>query len=306
MTRKAVFHDTGAYDEGAGSPLNIGQTVKVFSSSGTVDPATTLHFVGAAVSAPGGGTADITVSGGTASSVSFGTPAPTWGTANAPGTSDYAVRTDATYALFSPTGVPSTQAFGDSASAGTATYAPRLDHKHAMPANPVTKGTAFPGSPSTDDTYYRTNILGGTWFKYDGTRWRSVHTFEMTLPVVDAAMSAGISVTTNNICRTVVPWQGTYGFYALTCHIHTIVLTTNDGTKNWTVTLFEVDSSGATVASNTASTSADTAGTHVYHTIARNAVVSSTVVYFQLGVTKVSTPGNIFVDAVLSGQLIAT
>lgn len=32
---------------------------------------------------------------------------------------------------------PSTQAFGDAAAAGSNTHAARVDHKHAMPANPV-------------------------------------------------------------------------------------------------------------------------------------------------------------------------
>jgi len=38
------------------------------------------------------------------------------------------------------TGTPSTQAFGDAAALGSGTSAAPLDHKHAMPANPVTGG----------------------------------------------------------------------------------------------------------------------------------------------------------------------
>ncbi len=82
--------------------------------------------------------------GGGTSSVSFGTPAPTWSTADAIGSSGKAMQSDATLALFN-VAVPVTQAFGDSASAGTVAFAPRLDHKHAMPANPLIET----GGPTT-------------------------------------------------------------------------------------------------------------------------------------------------------------
>jgi hypothetical protein len=45
-------------------------------------------------------------------------------------------------ALFDAT-VPSTQAFGDAAAAGSAVVAARRDHKHAMPATPTVEGTAI-------------------------------------------------------------------------------------------------------------------------------------------------------------------
>ncbi len=93
MTRRALFNDSGVFDDGNG-------TVSAFP-------------------------------------VAYGTPAPTWSTVDAIGSSGKAMQSDATLALFN-VAVPATQAFGDSASAGTSAFAPRLDHKHAMPATPVT------------------------------------------------------------------------------------------------------------------------------------------------------------------------
>jgi len=41
-----------------------------------------------------------------------------------------------------------------------------------------TKGTTFPGGPTTNDEYYRTDVRGGTLFFYDGTRWVSDQIFK--------------------------------------------------------------------------------------------------------------------------------
>jgi hypothetical protein len=61
-----------------------------------------------------------------------GTPTLTLGTSSAAGSAATFVRTDASILAFDAT-APSTQAFGDAASAGTASVAARRDHKHAMP-----------------------------------------------------------------------------------------------------------------------------------------------------------------------------
>lgn len=63
---------------------------------------------------------------------SSGTPAVTLGTTNAIGNSGTFINSNATIAVFDTTS-PSTQAFGDTASVGSATVAARRDHKHAMP-----------------------------------------------------------------------------------------------------------------------------------------------------------------------------
>jgi hypothetical protein len=63
-----------------------------------------------------------------------------YGTATAAGAAATAVRTDATLAIFDAT-APVTQAFGDAATVGAAAFAARRDHKHGMPANPVTYAT---------------------------------------------------------------------------------------------------------------------------------------------------------------------
>jgi hypothetical protein len=67
------------------------------------------------------------------SASSFATPAIVLGSAAAAGAASTVSRSDGTIAAFDAT-APSTQAFGDAAAVGTAAFAARRDHKHAMPA----------------------------------------------------------------------------------------------------------------------------------------------------------------------------
>ena len=68
-----------------------------------------------------------------------GTPAVTLGTTNSTGAAATHLATDATIAVFDAT-VPTTQGFGDAAAVGSAAFAARRDHKHAMPAAPTLGG----------------------------------------------------------------------------------------------------------------------------------------------------------------------
>ncbi len=76
--------------------------------------------------------------------VRLATPAIVLGSAAAAGSSGQVIQSDSTIVAFDAT-VPSTQAFSDAAAVGTAAFAARRDHKHAMPADPFT-GAAAGGS----------------------------------------------------------------------------------------------------------------------------------------------------------------
>ena len=76
------------------------------------------------------------VSGTNTGDQTGGTPSLTLGTTNTAGSSTNFIRRDDTILAFDVT-VPSTQAFGDSAAAGSASVAARRDHKHAMMAAPT-------------------------------------------------------------------------------------------------------------------------------------------------------------------------
>lgn len=138
------FVESGAGAAGTATRASPVDHVHPAASGATLGTATPL--VESGVGTPGTATAGShedhvhPASGG----ASFGTPTVTFGTASLAGTALTALRTDATLAAFGAA-VPVTQAFSDSAAAGTAAFAARIDHRHGMPANPG-GGTASGGA----------------------------------------------------------------------------------------------------------------------------------------------------------------
>ncbi len=61
----------------------------------------------------------------------------------------------------------------------TADAAEATGMKWAAPAAAPSEGTSFPGSPTTDLRYYRTDH--DMWFRFDGTRWLSETLYRATL-----------------------------------------------------------------------------------------------------------------------------
>lgn len=57
---------------------------------------------------------------------------------------------------------PSTQAFGDTAAAGTSLKAARIDHKHAMPAAPTNATTVTAANEATDQTCFPVFVTAAT------------------------------------------------------------------------------------------------------------------------------------------------
>jgi hypothetical protein len=77
------------------------------------------------------------------------------------------------------------------------------------------------------------------------------------------------------------------------------VITTNDGTKYWTLELHKYGAGDTTIATRSTGTVPDTAGTHYSKKVSIAAVVDvSTDVSFYWATTKTSTPGTL--DATLA------
>ena len=130
-----------------------------------------------------------------------GTPALTFGTANAAGAASTFVRTDATLAAFDAT-VPTSSALGDAAAAGTAGVAARRDHLHgresfATPA--LSFGTANAAGSAT------------TPIRSDAT----LAIFDTTVPVTqasaDAAATGSAAVAARRDHKHGMPVIGTSG-----------------------------------------------------------------------------------------------
>jgi hypothetical protein len=124
----AVTRGQYAFSDGAG----------MATSSATLGSGAFGRFQGSASS----GDATLVLFGAVSfagAAASYGAPALTLSTSNAAGAASTGIRTDATVAIFDAT-VPVTQAFSDAAATGSAAIAARRDHKHGMPANPVSGG----------------------------------------------------------------------------------------------------------------------------------------------------------------------
>jgi hypothetical protein len=173
---RAADFDTGAEVLGATIPVvagtaNAGTSWRVTNTTAPTIDTDAITF--AQFDAPGGGgaptTADYlvgTAQGGLSAEIVVGTsPGGELGGTWASPTVD-ATHAGGTHLTLGTS--PSTQAFGDAAAGGAATDAAKTDHKHAMPANPVTAHEAA-GDPHTgyrlesaDHSHASTGLQGGT------------------------------------------------------------------------------------------------------------------------------------------------
>jgi hypothetical protein len=168
------------------------------------------------------------------------------------------------------------------------------------------EGTSFPGSPSTDDKFYRTdrNLL----YFYDGTRWLTVQQYQIALTPL-SAFPANKSVTTADVISGVPMYSGGYDFWMEDFICTTFVVTTNDGTKFWTVSLKKeaVAGGGATAITNfSTGTAPDTPSQWTNHTVAIDALLGTNIAFLSVDITKTSTPGNIYVmvGSAVIGRLV--
>jgi len=99
--------------------------------------------------------------------------------------------------------------------------------KWAAPAAAPGEGTSFPGSPSTDERWYRTDH--GLWFRYDGTRWLSEQLFRQPMPT-NAVPSYS---TQSNPSR--LAFDDGFDIYLVAWHLTARIGATNDGSDNWEI-----------------------------------------------------------------------
>lgn len=154
-------------------------------------------------------------------------------------------------------------------------------------------GTSNPGSPSTGDRFYRTDL--NLAIVYDGTRWLCQCPHVLPFPqdtavpfsatgsarVAQPGLALGLSIWIEKL------WANTH------------VLTTNDGTRYWTIAL--------TATGTTLSTINNTPSTDVVETANVNASIATSTNVLFANVTRVgSTPGNLYMALGLSYRFIVT
>jgi hypothetical protein len=157
-------------------------------------------------------------------------------------------------------------------------------------------GVAFPTSPATDDTFYRTDL--DLLCFYNGSSWLTVQ--EYMLPLAGETLTP-ISTSGAVIGRVAMrtDYNVVYTRLATTYNVQT----TNNGSNFWTFAINTFD--GAVVALSAPTTAAATAGTwtHVESTPAAT-VYSPMMVY--ASVTKTGAPGSIYAHVTVFYRLKVT
>ena len=158
-------------------------------------------------------------------------------------------------------------------------------------------GTSFPGSPATNDTYYRTDL--NDWYQYDGTRWLSATEYCVPIDVSAADISADPTYLRGVPAAPVA--AGTFRYTRMA--ISLVVRTTHTATKYWNIQLYD-EGIGAIYSTDSwaIKPSADAFGS----SLQVPAVSDSGVGAIAIKLTKTSTPGNLFIRIGLYGRLIAT
>jgi hypothetical protein len=100
----------------------------------------------------------------------------------------------------------------------------------------ISSGTSFPGSPSNNDLFYRTDR--DLLYFYDGTRWLTVAEYDLGVGWVDTA--AALSGT-NTLARW--PVRQDYGMYLTRWNVVTFMTNGTPASNNMTVVLARVNSS---------------------------------------------------------------
>lgn len=166
-------------------------------------------------------------------------------------------------------------------------------------AGGINSGSSFPGSPATNDPFFRTDR--GLLYYYDGTRWVTMQLYTVTC----YHSAAPNPVTTTGVAMALLAVSGTYNLWLVSGTLAAYVTTTNDGSKYWGAVFNKraVNDSATTLV--TISTQGNTPSTWVTADGAIGAVFDlSTHKAIQVDSLKTSTPGNMTYGLFLNYRLI--
>jgi hypothetical protein len=168
------------------------------------------------------------------------------------------------------------------------------------PAAPTPTGTSFPGSPTTNDRFYRTDRA--IEYYWDGTRWLSTQIHYLPISSTDALLP--LTGSKPALCRAVNPWAGLYAIFMLDGVYHSYI----SANMTWTLDIYAVNG-GVTGAIATRSTSGDwvsggSVATHQSFRVANNAVLPVTYDVIQADATLVSGTGSLYCTFGLTYRLI--
>ena len=164
----------------------------------------------------------------------------------------------------------------------------------------ISQGTSFPGSPATNDLFYRTDLH---WLCfYDGTRWLTMEEFAM--PGVQTVVVPFANAGTTSFYY--MPLRSDYRPYLTRWAISTFVISPNNATNYWTVSLSRWTAAAVATSIASFNTASDTAVTMTPHDQVINAPLNAAGVYLSMDATKVVSPGGLYPLMSLYCRLIVT
>lgn len=168
----------------------------------------------------------------------------------------------------------------------------------------VSSGTSNPGSPTTNDLFYRTDL--DYLIVYDGAQWLTVQEFVLS-PMPNIGFAGG--TTANSVFWYMsIPDPTVYQLYLTRWECTTFVSTTNDGTRYWTVDLKSHTAANVTTSRDTFTTQSETPSNFINHSRALNLALPTTAKILSISnpVRTGATPGSILIFGRVYYRLIIT
>lgn len=163
----------------------------------------------------------------------------------------------------------------------------------------ISSGTSFPGSPSDNDLFYRTDR--DKLYFYDGTRWLTVQEFSVEWGWRASQGASGLSSTTT-MAQATVPADDIYLTDLLTT---CFVASASSGTQFWTLDIEKRDAANSPTSIGSVSTVSNTTANWVQEVASLNHLVDgATYPVILLTATKVSTVGTLLFGVDLRYRLV--
>lgn len=163
-----------------------------------------------------------------------------------------------------------------------------------------TSGSSFPGSPSSGDRHYRTDLHGV--YYYDGTRWLSETIYEFNTHVTTTGItSSTLDLTFPMFGNTNALWLEDFRWLYR-------VNTTHSGTQYWAAELHKFDATGPTDTIVSTLTS-DKSTINTYINPAANSIGAEVTAGFEMmyiNLLKTSTPGALLYSVTVRYRLVQT
>lgn len=167
----------------------------------------------------------------------------------------------------------------------------------------IAGGTSFPGSPSSGDRFWRSDLKMEA--VYDGTRWLSTQLFFVSLSGGGDSLGP-YTATTGGIRRAHTPYSNTYDFYLETFQFSSITNSANNATNYMSVELLSCNGAATTTQSTITTQNDANSSTFVAHTSSAINAVLTNVEAFQVNVTETGTVTGFYFIGHAVGRLILT